>query len=382
MYADNELKQTDRKAVEAFVAENTDLKVEFELMMQMKLDPDDQIGFPEKAGLYKPIVLQEDQFQPDEKQLELLMYLDNEMEEEGRLKFEQRLKTDKKLRADFDVLLNTRVEPDFKVKFPDKSLLYRQKEKTGKIIQITWVRIAAAATVILIAGLLWLNRNTSSETSPTIARVESVQNNTKTGKTDSPTTLPSGTDVKKDQKGTGSEPGIDKEEIPVLATTKNVKTGPGKSESKQKLTELENNNGIVSNRKTNNLSAPADNKGSNSVQPAEINNNESALNKQEIASNNLPVVSENTNTGSDNSKANISYAAATSVKSNYATEALLQEDAAMNNKDSQIQDDEKPRKGALRGVFRKANRIFNKVTNPDPSIPSVRVAGFEIALAQ
>jgi hypothetical protein len=47
-----------------------------------------------------------------------------------------------------------------------------------------------------------------------------------------------------------------------------------------------------------------------------------------------------------------------------------------------LAEEEKPRKGALRGFFRKANRVLNRVTNPEQGPASVRVAGFEIASAQ
>ncbi len=389
LYADDELKHTERKAVEAFVDENADLREEFEFLQQMKLDPKDQVGFPGKASLYKPIVLQDDQFEPDEKQLEQLMYLDNEMEEEERLKFEQRLKTDKKLRAEFDILLNARLEPDFKVVFPDKTALYRQTERSGRIIHITWLRIAAAASVVLIAGLLWLNRSTDTDnqTGPQIARGESnveVSNQkNEVSKATPGVGEKTQENIPQDKSAAGSDDGKNNPGAN-QSVAKGEAVKSGKSDLVQKVSVVrKGENLIAGNRKSNNLTGQENaSQLKNSVEP-ELKTNQESLNvEQQIASNNLPPVSEQISSKANSSNTNISYASATNIKSNYATEALLQGDVAANDKDAQIQDDEKPRKGALRGIFRKANRIFNKVTNPDPAIPSVRVAGFEIALAQ
>jgi hypothetical protein len=68
------------------------------------------------------------------------------------------------------------------------------------------------------------------------------------------------------------------------------------------------------------------------------------------------------------------------IKSDYATEALLNDDS--NEEQENIAQENGARKGALRGLLRKANRFVNKVTNPDTNGPSVKVASFEIALAK
>lgn len=68
------------------------------------------------------------------------------------------------------------------------------------------------------------------------------------------------------------------------------------------------------------------------------------------------------------------------VKSDYATEALLSSNS--NEEQETIAQENSSRKGAFRGLLRKANRFVNKVTNPDSNGPSVKVASFEIALAK
>ncbi len=54
------------------------------------------------------------------------------------------------------------------------------------------------------------------------------------------------------------------------------------------------------------------------------------------------------------------------VKSDYATEALL---SAQDAVEVVTLENNNTRKGPFRGVVRKANRLFNKVTNPDIDMP-------------
>ena len=68
------------------------------------------------------------------------------------------------------------------------------------------------------------------------------------------------------------------------------------------------------------------------------------------------------------------------VKSDYATEALLSDN--IDVEPELVVEENGGRKGAFRGIIRKANRFINKVTNPDTNGPSVKVASFEIALAK
>jgi hypothetical protein len=67
-------------------------------------------------------------------------------------------------------------------------------------------------------------------------------------------------------------------------------------------------------------------------------------------------------------------AVALNVKTNYATDALNG-----NNHEEEMEPlQEEGRRKGLRGIIRKANRIYNKVTNPDLDRPLVKVANFEI----
>jgi hypothetical protein len=66
------------------------------------------------------------------------------------------------------------------------------------------------------------------------------------------------------------------------------------------------------------------------------------------------------------------------IRADYATRALMDQS---EGESIQYESAQSNRKGPLRGIVRKANRIFHKVTNPDMDKPLVKVASFEIALA-
>lgn len=388
LYADNELKLAERKMVEDFVAIHTDLKEEFDLVLQMKLDPEDQMPFPDKSSLFKPMELQDDQYQPEPGQLDMLMYLDNELEEEDRLKFEQKLKTDKKIREEFDIFLNARAEPDFKVVFPDKSLLYRHTEKSAPIIRITWVRVAIAAAVLFIAGLLWLNRSDSGidqESAP----YASVENSSKgsEGKIESPESVKNDSanearsladnNAKEKRLPADMDKSDQKQDADNLLAGRSTKANAEKTAGSKKAQGENLSNHLAINKVSaqdpavKNITTPEANISRPEVKDKEVNSTtETAMTSQPDIID-RPLVSSAAG-----------FASANNIKTNYATDALLHGDDEEAEKTAQLTEEEKPRKGALRGFFRKANRVLNRVTNPEQGPASVRVAGFEIASAQ
>lgn len=389
LYADNELKLAERKMVEDFVAIHTDLKEEFDLMLQMKLDPEDRMSFPDKSSLFKPMELQDDQYQPEPGQLDMLLYMDNELEEEARLAFEQKLKTDKKVREEFDIFLNARAEPDFKVVFPDKSLLYRHTEKSTPIIRITWVRVAVAAAVILIAGLLWLNGGDSGNDQST-APVASVENGTK--EDSKKTELPESpkTDANDDSKTLANNQPKENESLAEANTPAQKRDAGRSSANRNRKGDSENIakiKKVVDEKPSNNLAVNKlsiqDPAVKNSTTPEaviyrpEVKDKKEVNSATDIATTSRPDIIDRP---AVNSAAG--YASASNIKTNYATDALLRGDDETEEKTAQLIEEEKPRKGALRGFFRKANRVLNRVTDPDQGPASVRVAGFEIASAQ
>src|SRR5579871_4435413 len=140
LYIDNELPMQERQAVETFLAENPDLKEEYEALLQCRVHPDQQEVFHDKE-----LLLQQD----------LLSYIDGELDEAGCREIEQFVGRYPSKAVELQQLLLTVSQPDLSVVFPDKESLYR-KERDPKIVYLPWIRAGIAAAVLGIAALLFL----------------------------------------------------------------------------------------------------------------------------------------------------------------------------------------------------------------------------------
>ncbi len=158
LYLDNELDSAQRSMVEGFLALHPDLKEEFELLQQYKLQPDN-IVFPEKNELLNIPA------QAGEWQEQILLYLDNELPKAKRKELEKQLATNTALKKEFDLFLQTRMVPD-NIVFANKEELYEKhlqpadKRRIGFLFN--W-RAAAAILILLAAGttfILLKNKNT------------------------------------------------------------------------------------------------------------------------------------------------------------------------------------------------------------------------------
>ncbi|HTQ28324.1 MAG TPA: hypothetical protein VMI35_09355 [Puia sp.] len=168
LYVDEELSAAERRAVEFFVRENTDLEEEFLMVRQTKLNPDTRIVFDDKESLLKnageqPLIGHhnyEEYF---------LLYADGELDPTGRQAVEKFAAQQPALRGELDLFLQARMEPDPAIVFACKDSLYRHAE-TRKLPAMPWFRIAAAAMILLLAGwLVFENRDTTGHLS-TIAQ--------------------------------------------------------------------------------------------------------------------------------------------------------------------------------------------------------------------
>src|ERR1700737_3319872 len=82
LYADNELSAADKNVVERFVAENPDLKEEWELLLQCRVRPDHHLVFTGRDSLLKPEatgILTDDNYEEY-----FLSYIDGELDEDSR----------------------------------------------------------------------------------------------------------------------------------------------------------------------------------------------------------------------------------------------------------------------------------------------------------
>ena len=184
LYVDNELSLQERRQVEAFVKENGDLEEELNMLKQTVLRPEKAVIFQNKGQLMKkssgiePIneLNYQDYF---------VLYGDDELSVEENDMVEQFVYKNPQYQTEFELILQARFTPDTSIVFPDKESLYKKEKEETKVIYITWMRIAAAAVVLLFAGglgwNLFFNNSTPTKTGKPeqVAVTDKTNNSTK-----------------------------------------------------------------------------------------------------------------------------------------------------------------------------------------------------------
>ena len=366
LYVDKELSAAERKAVELFVQENPDLQMELSLLQDTVLHADDVV-LEKKDWLYMEdgiSALQEN----------LLLYADDELSAADKKAVEALLATDKSASAEWNILRQTKLEPETSVVFADKRSLYR-KEDT-RVVAMKWWRVAAAA--VLLGFGLWtgvaIYNNSAKTTTGTKGEIANrngdasseIKNNT-TDNTDG---------VKPQQEDTPEPQNVATVETPKSAT----------GQQQQAIENANQTNG--KNTKQN-----------NSRQEKDQENNIAAGNKNEKPSNNLPKsYLENINRNERNeydvanvkpetNNINTSGVKDIVVKTNPvitdpATTAaipVVYTDEKNNNDRLLYMDEDKVKRTKLGGFIRKATRMMSRNANIKTG-DGLKVAGFEIAL--
>jgi hypothetical protein len=149
LYMDNELDSNDRRQVEEFIQKNPDLKEELDILLQYKLVPDTNIVFKGKEEL----MMHDDHSSVNHGDYEewLVLYMDNELNSTQKIAVEQFMANHPAAKEELALLQRTRLQPE-QIIFADKKSLFRKEEKV-RAIPLRWWRIAAAAVLILGAGL-------------------------------------------------------------------------------------------------------------------------------------------------------------------------------------------------------------------------------------
>lgn len=362
LYLDNELSNEERLELEAFVVENPDLAVELELLQQLKLGlPDEAPMLEDKSMLLRSSAFERKSINAENYETYFLLYTDGELNEQGRSDTEQFLAEHPELQREFLALRATRLAAE-PVSFPDKSLLYKRTTQPARITVMRWWRVAAAAAVIL--GAVWIGFNAGSR-SGADQPVAQISKKSNAGKADK-TVVPSNNNI---------QPAENKNADPVA------------SPSGQQLKEVkENTEAILAGTALNKNHATQKQQ---VVQAGKESKPEKEPEEPRVAmvepekSNHLPSretttgVTENPTLNTENEKHTVAMNEnadiidkplggpnAGNVKNDFASEALLS--ASDNNKPSTagyLEEDD--HKSPLRGVFRKASRVLNRITSPD-----------------
>jgi hypothetical protein len=155
LYVDNELAADERNEVEAFAAEHPDLAEELNLLQLSVVKPEKHLVFTNKDALMKSspgagfinAANYEEYF---------ILYADNELSPPQKIAVEQYVHAHPERQQEFELFKQAKLEPE-KIECSFKAALYKKEEKKKPIL-FRWAMTAAAA-VILIAGLFWLNQD-------------------------------------------------------------------------------------------------------------------------------------------------------------------------------------------------------------------------------
>ncbi len=347
LYLDNELSSDDRRQVEIFVQENTDLKGEFDLLLQTRLVPDDAVVFDKKQQLLKtalPAPINDSNFEEW-----LLLYIDDELTGQQKITVEEFLVSHPTAKTELELLQKTIMHSEPAVIFPNKEILYRREEKVP-VIGFPWRRIAVAASLLLAistAAYLVFNDNGNNEGKI----ISDKLNGTNSTKDDSANDRSNNTAV-----------------VDPVVSEKNLAIKEG-GDSVSNLLAAEPNKLVPGNEKSDQRSAPsakqdaaliAESKSptqpTNSAASAAQNSSENKdVEEKQIAMANVPAKDPLT-INNDNKPTEV-------VTPDNSQSFNNGETAGSNEQMYAIDTDESGKKNKLRGFFRKVTRTFEKRTN-------------------
>lgn len=329
LYLDNELSPSDRLMVEAFVSKHPDLEEELQLLMDTKLSPDADVVFENKLELLK-----DETYNYPELEEDLLLYTDNELSEEKRKAIEELAAKHQQVRTSLDLLLQTQVQPEAEVVFPNKESLYRYEEKE-KVITIRWWRIAAAAVlVIALGGITYSILNKNNVDGPSTSGATATVN--PKNEVESPGSTQSSTNNQSADVETGNTNTTDQ-----LAGTN--------QENKSSVVNETQNNVIANNRDKKEIKEQSPLQ-EDLIAMAERNTQSDYTNQvtriENTPANVLPI---------DAGPKTIDNKGIVKGNFNFTSPVTTKDDVALNTTEASNK--------KLRGVFRKATRILEKTTN-------------------
>ena len=320
LYWDNELTDEQKKLVKQFVQENTDLEDEFNLLGQTHFTPDENVSLPNKEYLIKEEYANRQEL--------FLSYIDNELNAIEKSAIEKFIAVDPPAQRELALLQKTKLQPE-KIVFPFKSQLYRREEK-GRVVRMVWFRVAAAAAIILVGSLITVQLLKTNPV-PGEQLVTVIQKSGTTNfRNESVKKLPSN------------------KEIEIINTQPSEQQKEIIAEKKKANPASENQTAVVQLPKRNKPMLP----NKEDKQSLVDNNNLPETNPTEIKVPNNSVAKTETNKSNDNFINNSVTPKTTPAFNDQNSNSGVQ--FASNNKDD---------KGGLRGLLRKATRVFERRTN-------------------
>lgn len=374
LYIDNELSIADRKAVEEFVAQNQDLAQELVMLQETMLQPDDKMVFANKEALMQPLtgettidIINYSEF--------FVLYADNELTNSEKAAVEEFVYNNPQFQEEFELLQQVKLSPDTSIVFGNKEILYR-KEEDNKVVPFRWWRVAAAAILLLLAGLFWLNSR--KEKTDTLAGTNG------TNKQNNQAVVPVTPPVNKANEAINPQPNNGTTQQETIAAVKE-KEQPANNEPGNK------NNKVVVPVKDNKQQVAVNNsqrvKKEEAVLPVPVEKEKpliAAVNNDKDLKGTTVVKGANANT------ATAQIIAARPQIIDQATDYPVEGDktkdvwtTADNSENVEVLNTSVNKQTPLRGFFRKASRFIAKKTNrgeDDGNRRGILIGGFEIAV--
>jgi hypothetical protein len=174
LYIDNELSIDQKKQVELFVKENSDLEEELVMLQQSRLVPDNSIVFDRKESLMKD---ENNSFINLNNYEEwLVLYVDDELNEEENIVVEKFAATHPHVQQELELFQQTKLQPE-EIVFANKEVLYKNEKVS--VIRMQWWRVAVAAVLVIAGGITLYsvlnNRNNTDGDPGTITKTGTIK---------------------------------------------------------------------------------------------------------------------------------------------------------------------------------------------------------------
>jgi len=365
LYADNELSAEDRKAVELFVEQNTDLAEELNLLKQLQFKPDARLVFMDKESLFRNEE-EHETININNYEAFFVLYADNELNNAEQASVEKFVYQNPALQSEFELIQSTKLEADKSVVYEHKEELYRH-EKDEKvvpfIINIRYWKWVAAAVLIVLAGFIWMNQTGTNK-------------------------LPDTTVAKENKKETKALP---KTSVPEINKEEQVAVAETKKDEKISVQKLKSNSEVVLASADKRKEAKMNEEGQ---ETRDIEANAAIEARKDIVA--MEHMSPDKNTTIASLESNINTSKNVENKIQYK-EPLIDKPVYIEMEKNEISyaslsDDKNDdvvyvsntvvrKQNPLRGIFRKASRFVERTTNTKPSDGSgILIGNLSIAL--
>ncbi|MBC9933638.1 anti-sigma factor family protein [Chitinophaga qingshengii] len=157
-YVDNELNDAELAALEQFLQQHPPIRAELELLQGVRVVPDEQVVFDQKATLYRHTSAETMDYESM-----MLSYVDGELSAEDTVRLKSWLQQHPEAQKEMALLQVVKLEPDTAIVFKDKASLYRRSRKTIRMTPYWWGATAAAVLTGLIIWLLPAGKQHNSQ---------------------------------------------------------------------------------------------------------------------------------------------------------------------------------------------------------------------------